>query len=88
MPAIFEEALAPTLEQRPRGPRAAQRLALQVETDCPEGDEAAHRAKVIFNIAIFLSTEITIIMFIIILEEIVHCYHYRSGAGPWIRFLR
>ena len=47
MPAIFEEALAPTLEQRPR---AAQRLALQVETDCPEGDEAAHRAKVIFNI--------------------------------------
>ena len=43
MPDIFEEALAPTLEQCPRANRLAQ--ALQVETDCPEGDEAAHRAK-------------------------------------------
>ena len=47
MPDIFEEALAPTLEQRPRANRLAQ--ALQVETDCPEGDEAAHRAKVLLQ---------------------------------------
>ena len=67
MPDIFEEALAPTLEQRPR---AAQRLALQVETDCPEGDEAAHRAKVIFK------------LFFINRDYHYHVYYYSRRNCP------
>ena len=43
LPDIFEEALVPTLARRPR----ANHVAVQVESDCPEGDEAAHREKVI-----------------------------------------
>ena len=46
LPDIFEEALVPTLARRPR----ANHVAVQVESDCPEGDEAAHRAKVIFKL--------------------------------------